>query len=219
MKILAIDFSSAVRSVALAEAGGDGVRLLGAAEERPGRTTHAFAMIDEVLKQAGLLRAAIDGLAIGLGPGSYAGIRVSLAMAQGWQLATGARTLGMSSVDCLAETVRAQGVRGATSFIVDAQRGEFYLTDYQLSEAGCRETKPLAIAARVEVEHRLAAGMGVFGPEAEATFPGATGLFPDARVLAQLAARRTDFVNASDLQPIYLRAVSFVKAAPPTRSF
>ena len=219
MKILAIDFSSAVRSVALAEAGGAGFRLLGAAEERQGRATHAFAMIDDMLKQAGTMRAAIDCLAIGLGPGSYAGIRVSLAMAQGWQLATGVRTLGVSSMDCLAETARTRGIRGATSFIIDAQRGEFYVADYQLSEAGCLESRPLGIEARVEVERRLAAGMKVFGPEAEATIPGAKDLFPNAGVLAGSAARRTEFVSAADLQPIYLRALNFVKMTRPACSF
>jgi tRNA threonylcarbamoyladenosine biosynthesis protein TsaB len=219
MKILAIDFSTALRGVALADAAGGSVRVLGRAGEQHGRTTHAFAMIDDVLKQAGLVRAAIDRLAIGLGPGSYAGIRVSLAIAQGWQLATGVQTLGVSSVDSLAEAAWVQGVRGATSFIVDAQRGEYYLADYQLDEAGCQETKPLDIVARIEVEQRLAAGIGVFGPEATMAFPGATDLFPDPGVLAQFAARRTDFVSAPELQPIYLRAVNFVKAPQPVRSF
>lgn len=218
MKILAIEFSSSLRSVALVNASGTTVETLGRAEEQHGQTTHAFAMIEAVLKQAGLAPEGVDCLAIGLGPGSYAGIRVSLAIAQGWQLATGVKTIGISSVACLAETARIRGQRGGASFIVDAQRGEFYLADYQLSETGCLATRPLGIVGKAEVEQRLAAGVAVFGPEATSAFAGSKDLYPEAEALALLAAPRTEFVAAAELQPIYLRPVAFVKAPKPNAS-
>ncbi len=219
MKILAIEFSSPLRSVALAEVGEGTFRVLGRAEERLGQSTHAFAMIGAVLEQAGLARSAIDCLAIGLGPGSYAGIRVSLAIAQGWQLATGVRTVGISSIECLAETARAEGVRGPVSFLVDAQRGEFYLADYELGDTGSVERSPLRIAVRAEIEHRLAARSVVMGPDILAAFPAARELNPDAVALSRLAASGPDAVSAGELQPIYLRAVSFVKAPAPSRLY
>ena len=46
-------------------------------------------MIEEALREAGLEREQIEVLAVGLGPGSYTGIRVALSLAQGWQLASG----------------------------------------------------------------------------------------------------------------------------------
>ncbi|MEI9863786.1 MAG: tRNA (adenosine(37)-N6)-threonylcarbamoyltransferase complex dimerization subunit type 1 TsaB [Limisphaerales bacterium] len=83
MTILALEFSSAQRSVALAR---DGF-VLAEASEAGGRETHAFGMIEKVLATAKIRREEIDCLAIGLGPGSYTGIRVALSIAQGWQLA------------------------------------------------------------------------------------------------------------------------------------
>lgn len=219
MKILAIDFSSAVRSVALAETGAEGFHLLGTAEERHGQTTHAFAMIDRVLKEAGVLRDAVDRLALGLGPGSYAGIRVSLAIAQGWQLAKGVDTVGISSMVCLAASAQARGQRGPASFVVDAQRGEFYLADYELADVGVEELNPLAIVARTTIEARLTQGVSVFGPEVAGFFPDAKDLFPAAAALAKLAADRVTAVGAHQLEPIYLRAANFVKAPTPARTF
>ena len=46
-------------------------------------------------------------------------------------------------------------------------------------------------------------------------FPGALLMPPEAVTLAQMAARRDDFVSADKLEPVYLRATSFVKAPPP----
>ena len=47
-------------------------------------------------------REAIEAIAVGLGPGSYTGIRAAIALAQGWQLAREVKTLGVSSVAAMA---------------------------------------------------------------------------------------------------------------------
>ena len=83
MTILALEFSSSQRSVALRR-GGD-KHSLTEAVETGGRATNALAMIQQVLSQAGIEREQIDLLAVGLGPGSYTGIRAAIAVAQGWQ--------------------------------------------------------------------------------------------------------------------------------------
>ena len=49
---------------------------------------HAFGLVEDALRQAQLDRAQIECLAIGLGPGSYNGMRLAIAVAQGWQLAS-----------------------------------------------------------------------------------------------------------------------------------
>lgn len=219
MKILAIDFSSPVRSVALAECVNKQFCLLGRTEERHGPSTHAFAMIETLLAESGVDRKSIDCLAIGLGPGSYAGIRVSLAIAQGWQLATDAKAVGISSVDCLAATARAGGRRGSSAFAVDAQRGEFYLAEYELTDAGCRETRSLSIVSRQVIDALMTEGKIVCGPDVAAAFDQAVETFPDAARLAEIACRQPRFVPADQLTPIYLRAASFVKAPKPSRVY
>jgi tRNA A37 threonylcarbamoyladenosine modification protein TsaB len=104
--------------------------------------------------------------------------------------------------------------------VVDAQRGEFYLADYQLTDDGCEPAQPLAIESRGEIERRLAEGMTVFSPDAADTgMAGLRELYPDAARLAVLAAVCGEFVPAEVLEPIYLRATSFVKAPKPDRVY
>src|SRR5437667_6781745 len=97
MKILALEFSSSHRSVAVLERSGDDLLIHGAAHEVGGRDTKAFAMIEKAL--AGIPRDSIDRVCVGIGPGSYTGIRVAISVAQGWQLARDVKVLGISSAE------------------------------------------------------------------------------------------------------------------------
>jgi tRNA threonylcarbamoyladenosine biosynthesis protein TsaB len=209
MTILALEFSSAQRSVALAR---DGLVLAEAVEGGGGRGTAAFGLIEKVLATAKISRAEITTIAVGLGPGSYTGIRAAIAMAQGWQLAAGVRLLGVSSADCLAAQAQAEKIFGRVNVVIDAQRGEFYVATWDISAGARNEISPLKIIPAGELAARLAAGEMVVGPEM------ARVLFPAAAAVARLATERLDFVPGEKLEPVYLRATSFVKA-PAARSF
>ena len=211
MKILAVEFSSDRRSVAVA----DGSLVLGTAAETGGRPTHTFALIGTALAQAGWEREQIELIAVGLGPGSYTGIRAAIALAQGWQLGLGVRLTGLSSVECLATQLGAMGASGCRTLIVDAQRNEFYRAVYEITTGGAHEVEPLRIVTRSAIEAGLAAGELVVGPDADRWFPSARALDPDAAALARLAANRNEFLPGEKLEPIYLRETSFVKAPPP----
>ena len=213
MTILALEFSSSQRSVALARNG----RVLAETSETGGRETHAFGMIEKVLAAAKIARAEIECLAVGLGPGSYTGIRVALAIAQGWQLATGVKLLGLGSADCLAAQARAEKIFGRVNVVIDAQRGEFYRAAFEISETGVKEIEPLKIVPAAEIETRAGAGEILIGPEVTSRFSSGKILFPEAKTLAARAAQRTDFVAGEKLEPIYLRETNFVKA-PPART-
>ena len=206
MTILALEFSSGQRSVALAR---DGGVLSGAVETGGYRVTNAFGLVEKVLAAANLSREDIEVIAVGLGPGSYTGIRAAIAVAQGWQLATGVKLLGVSSADSLAAQAQAGKIFGRVNVAIDAQRGEFYLAGWDISAAERREISPLKIVSAVELAaHRNAGGICV-GPEMEPP------LLPTAAMLAHLAAGRSDFIAGEKLEPIYLRETSFVKAPPP----
>lgn len=209
MKILALEFSSETRSVALVESG----RVAGRAVESGGRSTQAFALIETALREAGWEREAIECIAVGLGPGSYAGIRAAIALAQGWQIAVGVRTLGVGSVECLAAQAHGEGVRGVVHFLIDAQRSEFYYARAELADAAPR-LEPLRLIG-LEEARSLPAGTRIVEPALLQLFPGARGLCPDAAALGKLASAREDFVGAETLEPVYLRPTSFVKAPPP----
>jgi tRNA threonylcarbamoyl adenosine modification protein YeaZ len=212
MTILALEFSSSQRSVAIARDG----RVLAETSEAGGRETKAFGMIEKVLAAAGLGRAEIHCLAVGLGPGSYTGIRVALAIAQGWQLATGVKLLGIGSVDCLVAQAQAQKMFGRVNVVIDAQRGEFYLATHEISAVGVKEVEVLRIVPAAEVAARAAAGEMLIGPEVTRWFAAGKDIFPSAVALATLAAHRSDFRAGETLEPVYLRATNFVKA-PPSR--
>jgi tRNA threonylcarbamoyl adenosine modification protein YeaZ len=216
MKILALEFSSPQRSVAVVHGAADARPLcLGGAIETGARSTNTLGLVEDALRQAQLDRAQIECLAIGLGPGSYNGIRLAIALAQGWQLARPVKLLGISSADCLAAEAQAEGIVGQVEIVIDAQRNEFYLAGYELSREARREIKPLRLATLPEVQARQQAGGIIIGPEVTNWFPGSRVLFPRAATLGQLVRDRTDFVPGEKLEPIYLRATQFVKAPPP----
>ncbi|MBC8243787.1 MAG: tRNA (adenosine(37)-N6)-threonylcarbamoyltransferase complex dimerization subunit type 1 TsaB [Verrucomicrobia bacterium] len=206
MKILAIEFSSDHRSVAVL----DGARLLAEQTVTEGRDTAAVALIESALGQAAVGRTEIDCIAVGIGPGSYTGIRAAIALTQGWQLALGVKVLGVDSLEALARGEQAAGRRGAITLAVDAQRGEFYLAKYELIDEGIRTVEPMQLAKRAEYEALLAAGQLAIGP-------GVGDNFPAAEHVGRLAGGRSDFVEASELSPVYLRQVDFVKAPPPRK--
>jgi tRNA threonylcarbamoyl adenosine modification protein YeaZ len=215
MKILAVEFSSEQRSVAVVQAGGDAAPvLLGRAVESGGR--RALGLVEEALVQARCEREEIETIAIGLGPGSYTGIRGAIALAQGWQLGRSVNTIGISSVECLAAGAEQEKIFGSVNIIVDAQRTEFYLARYEIGPGAWRETERLRLAALAEIEELARRGERLLGPGATQWFPSARDLLPDAAILGRLASVRAYFVPAEKLEPIYLRETAF-KKAPPTR--
>lgn len=205
MTILALEFSSARRSVALAR----GAAVLAeAAVQTDARGTDAFGLIGKVLADAGISREEIGVIAVGLGPGSYTGIRAAIAVAQGWQLARGVKLVGVSSAAAIAAQAQAGKIFGRVNVLIDAQRGEFYQSAWEISAAGRREISPLKIIAGTEAAALAAAGEICAGSEQPKL------LFPSAAEIARLALASADFVSGEMLEPVYLRAANFVKAAP-----
>jgi tRNA threonylcarbamoyladenosine biosynthesis protein TsaB len=186
--------------------------------ETGGQSTRTFSLIEKVLAEAKIEREQIEVLAVGLGPGSYTGIRVALSIAQGWQLAGGVKLLGLSSVECVAAQAQAEKISGRVNVLIDAQRNEFYLAAYEISADGWREIEPLRILTRAEVESRAGAKEILIGPEVTRWFPNGRMVFPRAAMLGQLALNRNDFAAGDKLEPIYLRETNFVKAPPGRRT-
>jgi tRNA threonylcarbamoyladenosine biosynthesis protein TsaB len=211
MKTLAIEFSSDQRSVAVLV--DENVR--GTATETATRETHAFALIEQSLKQADVKREEIECIAIGTGPGSYTGIRAAIAIAQGWQLARPIQLAGVSTVENLIFEAQQKAIFGNVDVVIDAQRNEFYLAGYEVNAAGWREVEPLQLVTLEQVQARSRAGTTLIGPEVNRWFKEGTVAFPSAASLGRLATSEKAFVTFEHLKPIYLREVSFVKAPPP----
>ena len=211
MKILALEFSTSQRSAAILT--DSGVRVM--AMETGGRATHAFDLIGRALKEAQLEREQIECIAVGLGPGSYTGIRAAIAIAQGWQLARPVKLLGIATTECLAAQAQNLGWFGALNVIIDAQQNEFYLARFELTASGCEIKAPLRLASLEEIAGLEKNGETLAGPEIHRRFAAGRVLYPDAATIAQLAFAHTDFIIGEKLEPVYVRIPNFVKAPPP----
>ncbi len=211
MKTLALEFSAELRSAAVRA----GSSTVACARECAPRECGPLTLIERALTESGIEREAIECVAVGLGPGSYAGIRTAIAVAQGWQLARQVRVLGLSSVDVLAAQAHAAGARGRINVVVDARRGELYWARYDLNTEGWTAVQTLRLARWPDLEAVIQQGERLASPNPGMLEHGVPILMPDAAMLAEIAARRDDHVAAESLEPIYLRLTSFVKAPAP----
>jgi len=209
MMTLALEFSSSQRSVALTK----GDTALSETLEAGGRGTAAFSVIEKVLAAAKIEREQIGLICVGLGPGSYTGIRAAISIAQGWQLARQTRVAGVSSVEAIAAQAQSENISGKIHVVVDAQRSEFYLAVFEVSEKGWNEIEPLKIVPPAEVRSH-AKDKILVGPGVTKWFPEGRDIFPRASLLGRLAAKGGHAIATDKLEPIYLRETTFVKAVP-----
>jgi tRNA threonylcarbamoyladenosine biosynthesis protein TsaB len=157
------------------------------------------------LEKARALAGHVDQIAVGLGPGSYAGVRISIAAALGLRLAFGAKLVGIPSVAALDTAVETSyGATWPTQYIVigDARRESFYFSQI---ESGVCVIGPL-LATEAELRERLSATpLPVYATEPVPQFPEAQIALPSAINLAILAASNTGIIATDNLEPIYLR--------------
>jgi tRNA threonylcarbamoyladenosine biosynthesis protein TsaB len=155
MRLLAIETSSPVGSIALLDGEQVAERFIDTPREQSNRI---LPLIDDLLAAAGLELTDLDALAYGRGPGSFTGLRVAAAVTQGLALASGRPVVAVSSLEALAQRAwRELGIEDAL-LCVDARMREVYLAHYIVR--GGR--------AELEGEERLV-------PPAAAAAPEATG--------------------------------------------
>ncbi len=136
MKILAIDTTSELGGVGVFD-GGE-IRSV-VANDRPTNlySVSLFDMAERALRDSESALREIDLFAVSNGPGSFTGIRIGIAAAQGWARAFGRPVAGVSSLQAMVE---AAGPSADWAFpILDAHRGEFYAASYRRSGASAFE--------------------------------------------------------------------------------
>jgi tRNA threonylcarbamoyl adenosine modification protein YeaZ len=187
--ILAFDTATDVATVALVRNGD----VLG---ERASRAVRVLEDVEEILGEAQVRSADVEGIVVGTGPGSYTGLRMGLITARTLAFSLGVPVAGVSTLDALAA-----GVPGAVPVIDGRRREVFTLV---AGEPRCVPAAALAVEAGREyvgdgaVRHReqIEAAGGTVAPD------GADEHVPWARHHASLAR---DFGPAEAAEPIYLR--------------
>jgi tRNA threonylcarbamoyladenosine biosynthesis protein TsaB len=200
--ILVIDTCLAVCQAALVR---DGVSLASAREPMTrGHQERLAPMVREVLGSADEGFAAVNRVAVTVGPGSFTGLRVGLAFAKGMALALERPCVGIGTLAALAASIEPAGVRTAA---IDAGRGAIYLQIFEGGhELSAPDSLPIETAAARLIEFR--AGYALVGPQAShlaQALPGARPFELDAPsplAIARLAA----VAPLVPPRPLYLRA-------------
>ncbi|MEI8341557.1 MAG: tRNA (adenosine(37)-N6)-threonylcarbamoyltransferase complex dimerization subunit type 1 TsaB [Verrucomicrobiota bacterium] len=201
MITLAIDTSTPLGSVAVIE---DGAILFNEQFNADrSHSAHLFSSLERALQTA----PRYDQIVVGLGPGSYSGVRIAISAAIGFGFGMKAPLLGIASMAAL-ET-------DATHYqaIGDARRDTFYYT--QIRDGVCLEGPLLLTAEALREKLSANPGLPVFTPEPFPSFPEATPAHPSAERLARLAEAGNGFHSTGDLEPIYLREPHITRPKNP----
>ncbi|MGD0452430.1 MAG: tRNA (adenosine(37)-N6)-threonylcarbamoyltransferase complex dimerization subunit type 1 TsaB [Solirubrobacteraceae bacterium] len=155
--MIVLGFDTATRATAVALRLTDG-RTMQARDDppsgaHPGHATRLLEMARELLAGAGIAWSGIDRVAVGVGPGTFTGLRVGVATARGLAQSLSAELVGVSSPRALALAALAaeparSGELGAVLAVIDARRGEAFAAAYEAGDGGAPQelASPRALA-------------------------------------------------------------------------
>jgi tRNA threonylcarbamoyladenosine biosynthesis protein TsaB len=216
MKLLVVDTSLGLCTVGVFEVDSAGASCLGLRSEpmTKGHSERIAGFARDASTAAGVSFAHLDRIGVTVGPGSFTGLRVGLAFAQGLAAALGRPLVGISGLDALAASA---GEAPEVAALIDARRGQVYARVWRGGVAdGPAEALTLeAAAGRIAT---LAGGAVLVGSGAPLFADVASGRTvmalegPDPAALARLAAAADPALAVP--RPLYLRAPD---ATPPTR--
>lgn len=182
-----------------------------------GHAERLVPMLAEVTAEAGLNPKHADLIAVTVGPGAFTGLRVGLAAARGLALAAGTPCLGLTTMEAIAAAVADRG--DGLVVALDSKRADLYVQMFGPTGAALSDAVALApevLADFVGGDVSAGAALTVAGDAAETaaglltaagfTVRDAEVLYPDASVIAELAAGRwTPGQEVARPAPLYLR--------------
>jgi len=216
MRILALDAATEACSVALLANGELAVRTL---ESGRSSAPKILKMAEEVLAEAQVSLSMLDGIAASIGPGSFTGVRITVAVAQGLAFGAGLKVVPVTTLEALALQVLSDPALRAIACL-DARMGELYwgcfaadavrgVIESSASRVGPPDSVVLeppgryagigrGFSAYPTLADRLAIELGSAHAQS----------LPNAREIAQLGALRFAAgggVDPAELMPLYLR--------------
>jgi tRNA threonylcarbamoyladenosine biosynthesis protein TsaB len=131
--ILAFDTATRATTVALAS----GARTIERRDDpplgaRPRHTTVLLGLIAQVLADADAGWDQVERIAVGVGPGTFTGLRIGVATARALASARGLPLVGISTLESLARNATPE--RGTVAAVLDARRGEVFAAIFNRGE-------------------------------------------------------------------------------------
>ncbi|HEY3235882.1 MAG TPA: tRNA (adenosine(37)-N6)-threonylcarbamoyltransferase complex dimerization subunit type 1 TsaB [Polyangiaceae bacterium] len=207
MRVLGIETSTRRGSVALVD--GDQVVAHDEEEHPQGHDAHLLAQIERLLQRATWSRQSLERVAASVGPGSFTGLRVGLAVAEGLGLALGIQVVGVCSLRAMAAAVP-PGEQRLRCPMLGAGQNQVFTAAYDSS--GEERWSPRALprgSVLGELRSALAGhpilvlGETSFGLEADSVFRSEWTDLPHAVLTARLGARA--IWSEAPIQALYLR--------------
>ncbi len=210
MNILAIETATPACAIALATT--DGFERAVVFAEDLHHTEVLTPGVRELLEEANLDARDIERVVVDRGPGLFTGLRVGIATAIGFALATGADLVGVTSLELLAASAHHSGTRGTLVAGVDGRRGELFVQTFALATDVVaidepQVTKPSEVVIRWRESDAVAFigdGIARYGDDFR-ELENATIL--DERVPSALEALRFGSTRepSAQITPLYLR--------------
>jgi len=184
-----------------------------------GHAEEVLGMVDAVLQEAGVTLSSLDGIAAGVGPGAFTGVRISVSAAQGLAFGADLPVVPVTSLEALACQALQGGINQALACL-DARMGEVYWAAYRTDlkrgvSAAAAPTVGSAASVVTPFEGRFqgigrgfAAYLELQALPGLLLSPAASRALPDARHSARLGAVRLalgEGIDPAELTPVYVR--------------
>ena len=132
MTLVAFDTSTPATVVAVDLDGAVGYRRLGPAPgSHPAHSTQLLAAAGELLEEVGASWSSVERIGVGTGPGTFTGLRISAATAEGLRRAGGAEVVGVGSLEALGLPARRRWPSRPVGAVIDARRGELFAAGWE----------------------------------------------------------------------------------------
>jgi tRNA threonylcarbamoyladenosine biosynthesis protein TsaB len=208
VRVLGIETSTTQASVALVEGG---KVIVERAHDRPKQSAERLLpLIAELLAEAGWQRADLERLGVSVGPGSFTGLRVGIACAQGLSLGLGVPLVGVTSLRAMARAVP-DALPGVRCAVLDARRAEVFVGAYAAGPRAAEAFRPSALATDLALSTLTAqlpapvvwigSGLALLGVSAGCSYPGTD--LPSAAAVGLLAEELEPAENPA--LPVYIR--------------
>lgn len=216
MKLLALDTATEACSAALWQ---DGQLLQRYEVAGRTHTELVMPMTQGLMAEAGCAFSQLDGIVCGVGPGSFAGVRIGVGFIKGMALALDRPVVGVSSLAMLAQAAVEQGAHNVLAAI-DARMGEIYLGVYRHNALGLAELegvetvcKPVLPTLPVAEWSGIGTGWGTYAEALRAGVNGSLRAVDGAALpravhaltLAIPVFKAGQAISSDDLAPVYLR--------------